>query len=185
MAGVWTRNYTNLLACCFGMEHKDSWTPTTLSVQPSDYSNDTIYFRYSSSAWYPCKGINTNGSGTGSNIYAINYMACTSVSLPFSGVYGRNPQAYGASGTNCRCEIGIQCGSGSLGSANIYDAYDLNTPITSGLSMSAPVPEVTTTYDSTYHKYTKTTSFGISNVSSNNISISEIGLYKELYLNVG
>ena len=171
MAGVWTRNYTNALANFFAGPFWTSESGTPITGTAS-YASNNLTFRAKNGNYYKIANTqNWNG-------YAAYSVPASRVAFMLAYMqYDDN-----ASNFTSSTPMKIQLGSGA-NSGDLYEAYQLNNPILSGLSLPSYSPPVSVTYDSANHKYTKTYSFGISNTSSSNKTISELGIYALLGIN--
>lgn len=158
MAGVWTRNYTNMLALLFAgpVGEYNSGTNTYSDTNLAIKNWAGQYIKPQNSAWLEAGASRQNNAPEimAGMITRFNYI-----------------HYIGTSGGG----MGIFCGSGAQ-TGDLYEAYTLDQPITSGLSLSTGEPPISVTYDSTNHKYTRTYSLGITNTSASNKTISEIAL---------
>lgn len=161
MAGVWTRNYTNLMAGFFGNANvtpensyasgNPEYTSSNLTVR---CTNGNYYKVAYASGYYPDYRYQPVGIGAMMN---NRFMLLTN------------------NNESVMDYLGVMFGSSSL-TGDFYEAYQLANIITSGLSLSNSTPPITCEYDSTNHKYTRTFSLGITNVSNSNITISEVAI---------
>lgn len=160
---TWTRNYSNFLASYFAGPEVSAtggtaeYTSSNLTVRNA--SGD--YIKIANTLLYP------------SSVYFYNVPSIVVSKL----------QNYAEVKTNYSIsadKIGIVLGKGTY-AGDEYEAFALADIITSGLGMATNRPSQTVTYDDVNHKYTKTFSFGITNTSNENISISELGLIASPY----
>ena len=163
MAGIWTRNYYNLLTAAFLMD-----TTSTSTSTPADYTPPlrvrTTYGNYitpliENGAQYG----NTSDVGIKAAIEAIG-----------KGKIKYLPYNTNAETLSDSYLTGIQFGSGTTPAS--YDDYKLTNLISSGLSVSASegsLQQPTTFAD---NKYTTKRSYTITNTTSGIITVGEMGL---------
>ena len=162
MAGVWTRNYSNMLAGFFGSGiQSDENIETT--AQPL-YSDSNLAIRVVTGAYYKV----AYRSG-----YAPHYQY-NPIALPCM-MQNRFQLLTSILGSQSNEYIGIMLGS-SANTGDFYEVHQLASIITSGLTLASSQPPITTSYDATNHKYTRTFSLGVTNTSNSNITVSEVAV---------
>ena len=163
---MWLRNYYNLLTAAILAD--DTASSTT---QPTEYSRP-IMIRRPSGTWSSCNGaskpVTTISTDTAAKVALLtigkaNAVLVTSTSQTL--IYSSSAVTFG---------IGV--GSGST--AVTYDDYNLETPITSGITLVAASGTLIsqTEVDSAHHVKSQR-NYTINNSSNSNITISEFGIY--------
>lgn len=162
MAGVWTRNYTNILASFFA--GPENLVGGSLNEGTASYGSNNLTVRSKDGRYYK---IACNPHATGYAGY--EWPSYVTANMHFRMNYDNNSNYF------YNYDTKIQLGSGA-NTGDLYETYQLNNPITSGLTMSNQTPPFTVVYDSTNHKYTRSASFGITNTSNSNKNISELAI---------
>lgn len=152
MAGVWTRNYYNMLTAAVLADDQLSSSST-----PTDY-DPPIRVRYSNGSYAQIQ--------TSRNNWTPEFQRVLYTGKILNMVYGV--------GT---ADCSIMLGSGT--NAPTYDDYHLQTPISSGLTLTNAAGTLTqqTQYDAVTHHISSKRSFTIQNTSASNITVNEVGLY--------
>ena len=168
----WTRNYYNLLTAFLLGDTTETSVNTPVDYQPpivvrtpnGSYTNilgdNTIYHPVNpeNAKQSPASELEYYYLGLAQlmNIGKINLQYATS-----------NP---GASAS-------VQFGSGDT--AADYEDYNLETPITSGLTLVAAQGTLTapSAFDSVTHKYSSTRTFTVNNSGNSSITIKELGIF--------
>lgn len=163
---MWLRNYYNLLTAAVLAD--DTTSSTT---QPTEYSRP-IMIRKPNGNWNSCNGasrpINTISSETASKAALLSVGKSNTVLITSNS----QSLSYSSNGVT----FGIGLGSGST--AATYDDYNLETLITSGLTLVAASGTLIsqTEVDSAHHVKSQR-NYTINNSSSSSITISEFGIY--------
>jgi len=167
----WTRNYYNLLTAFLLGDTTETSVNTPVDYQPpivirkqnGDYTN--IIYHSGSSNYTPEKRL----SGSDYNTLFTYFMQLGKLSFG----YHERPNTYNWD------TLGnyIQFGTGST--AADYEDYQLESPITSGLSMVQSEGTLTapSAFDAVTHKYSSTRTFTINNTSDSSITLSELGIF--------
>ena len=153
MAGVWTRNWFNLLTAAILCDDT-----TASSAQPTTY-NPPLRARGINGAW---KQINLNGSVyqnpaiesiTGKGGVTLQ----TATHIPIGGYY-----------------LSIALGSSSTPAT--YEDYNVGSLITSGFSIATSVTQ-TTTYDDDTHSISSKRAVTITRTAAGSATVGEIGIF--------
>lgn len=167
----WTRNYYNLLTGFLLGDTTELSSNTPVDYQPpivirhqnGDYNN-RVY--YSSGDTYTAEG-----RYKGTDYYRLigNLLNLGKISLS----YNSNPNSYDWESFSDY----IQFGTGET--AADYEDYQLEAPITSGLTVVQTSGTLTapSAFDSVTHKYSSTRTFTINNTSDSSITIKELGIF--------
>lgn len=166
MAGIWTRNYFNILTAMFLGD-----TTITSTSTPTDYDApirirkpDGTYTSISTDSLETHIGTNTNSTRKVIGNIMLNKANMILTTNENGGVtYGSN----------------IYIGVGQGTSPAAYDDYKLGNIITNGLTLASNTGTLTqaSTYDAVTHHYSSERVYTITNSSASPIAVSEIGIY--------
>lgn len=170
----WTRNYYNMLTGMLLGDTSELSTDTPVDYQPpivvrrqnGAYTN--IIYHTSSTDVTP-ENVNAGGSSYYYRDVLMSVMNLGKTSFGYNS-NGNNDSWDGSSAT-------MQFGTGST--AADYEDYQLETPITSGLSIVSGAGTLTapSAFDAVTHKYSSTRTFTINNSSASSITINELGIF--------
>lgn len=166
MAGIWTRNYYNMLTAMFLGD-----TTASSSATPTDYSAP-IRFRNVSGGY---TSLSASSYGIEGHPVELERTGMVTIDKSFCKLM-TNQSA------NINTEyFGVMFGSGTASAT--YDDYALQTPITSGISLADLNGALTqpSAYDSNTHHYSSERSFTFTNSSANAITVNEMGLYLPMF----
>lgn len=163
---MWLRNYYNLLTAAILADDTSSST-----TQPTEYSRP-IMIRRPSGSWNSCNGaskfLNTISSESGAKV------ALLTIGKSNATLFTSTSQQVSYSSIGVAFVIGIGSGSTPV----TYDDYNLETPITSGITLvSASGTLISQTDVDSAHHVKSQRNYTINNSSSSNITISEFGIY--------
>ena len=163
MAGVWTRNYYNLLTAYFLCD--DTLTSTST---PTDYDPPIRIRRYDGTY----KDVQPSKLITGTSLSNV----CAYILPPFIKGGSNAVVSLGNSGANTSStRIGLGAGT----TVPTYDDYRTESSIMSGLSLvnSSGTLTQASSYDPVTHHMTSTRSFNVNNTSVSAITISELTIW--------
>lgn len=167
----WTRNYYNLLTGFLLGDTTELSNNTPVDYQPpivirhqNGSYNNRIY--YSSGYTYT-----PEGREMGTDYYRLIGALFNLGKVALS--YNSYPNSYDWETFSNY----VQFGTGDT--AADYEDYQLETPITSGLSVvnSSGTLTAPSAFDSVTHKYSSTRTFTINNTSASSITIKELGIF--------
>lgn len=159
---MWLRNYYNMLTAFFLADDTLS-----SSSQPSDY-DPPIMIHTQNNAWTAA-----NSRAVSYSLNSTNYMSYVRNFIA-GNFFGKELCSYSRTPSE---GFGIFFGSGST--PVTYDDYNLETPITSGLSVVSQNGTLTqpTSYDNATHHISSKRSFTVNNSSASPITVSEFGIF--------
>lgn len=170
----WTRNYYNLLTGMLLGDTSELSTDTPVDYQPpivvrkqnGSYTN-TIYAQSSYT-------VTPENSVAGGSFFYYRDLLLSVMNV------GKSHLVYNSheNTDNWRETYAlIQFGSGVTAAS--YEDYQLETPITSGLSLVNQSGTLTASsaFDAVTHKYSSTRTFTINNSSASSITINELGIF--------
>ena len=158
MAGVWTRNYYNLLTALI-LGNMDDNTATT----PSDYT-PPIKIRGTNGTYYTAKTCEANNPSNYPKI--IEILKNTQAVL----MTNENQDLFSYSSY---CTFMFGNGSAALS----YDDYKLGNAFSSNLTYSGTAQAQASAFDSDTHEYSSAQQYTFTNGTSSNITVTEMGIY--------
>ena len=164
MAGVWTRNYYNIMSAAFLMD-----TPSTSTATPTDYTPPLrVRTTYGN---YVTPFVENGIKYTNADSYADTMLAIDAIG---KGNMKYLPYNTNAETLNTSYPTGIQFGS-SLTPAT-YEDYKLGNLIASGLTVASAAGALTHPTSFTDNQYETTRTYTITNSSANTINVGEMGI---------
>lgn len=159
---MWLRNYYNMLTAFFLADDT-----LTSSTQPTDY-DPPIMIHGTNNTW-----VAANSRALTYSLNSTNYMSYIR-NFVAGNFFGKELCEYSRTPST---GFGIFFGSGSTPAT--YEDYNLDTAITSGLSIVSQNGTLSqpTSYDNVTHHISSKRSFTVNNTSASPITINEFGIF--------